>query len=120
MPRGTCPVIPYMSNARAPPRFFPKTLYRGRARIEQTVGKFKRFKRIALRCEKTARNFAAFVALALAFILVESTHTRPKVAYIDFPQKYQIASRKVQSALTVVLAGHLRLIVRASEVAFAH
>ncbi|MGD9617800.1 MAG: hypothetical protein AB7H90_21830 [Alphaproteobacteria bacterium] len=33
-----------------------KTLYKGRARIEQTVGKLKRFKRIALRGEKTAEN----------------------------------------------------------------
>lgn len=73
--RGICPVIPYKSNAKVPPCFFPKALYRGRARIEQTVGKIKRFKRIALRCGKTATNFAAFVALALGFILVKSTHT---------------------------------------------
>jgi len=73
--RGICPVIPYKANAKAPPRFFPKALYRGRARIEQAVGKLKRFKRIALRCEKTATNFASFVALALGFILVKSVHT---------------------------------------------
>jgi transposase len=35
------------------PAFFPKALYKARARIEQAVGKLKRFKRIALRCEKT-------------------------------------------------------------------
>jgi transposase len=73
--RGICPVIPYKSNARSKPAFFPKTLYRGRARIEQTVGKLKRFKRIALRCEKTARNFGSVIALALGFILVKSVHT---------------------------------------------
>jgi hypothetical protein len=39
------------------------------------VGKLKRFKRIALRCEKTTANFASFVALALGFILVKSVHT---------------------------------------------
>jgi hypothetical protein len=39
------------------------------------VGKLKRFKRIALRCEKTARNYASFVALTLAFILIKSVHT---------------------------------------------
>ncbi|MBM3561494.1 MAG: transposase, partial [Alphaproteobacteria bacterium] len=50
-------------------------LYRGRARIEQAVGKLKRFKRIALRCAKTATNFASFVALALGLILVKSVHT---------------------------------------------
>jgi transposase len=51
--------------------YFPKALYKARARIEQAVGKLKRFKRIALRCEKTAKNFSSFVALALAFILIK-------------------------------------------------
>ncbi len=31
--------------------------------------------RIALRCEKTAQNYASFVALALGFILIKSVHT---------------------------------------------
>jgi len=43
--------------------------------IEQLVGKLKRFKRIALRCEKTARNFASFVAFALAMVLIKFVHT---------------------------------------------
>jgi len=72
--RGICPVIPYKSNAINRPAFFPKILYRARARIEQAVGKLKRFKRIALRCEKTARNYASFVALTLGFILLKSVH----------------------------------------------
>ena len=57
------------------PSSFRKILYKGRARIEQAVGKLKRFKRIALRCEKTARNYGSFVALALGFILIKSVHT---------------------------------------------
>src|ERR1700726_1748670 len=73
--RGICPAIPYRENAAAKPAFFPRILYKGRARIEQGVGKIKRFKRIALRCEKTAQNFAAFIALACVFILVKSVHT---------------------------------------------
>ena len=73
--RGICPAIPYRSNAKYMPDFFPKVLYKGRARIEQAVGKLKRFKRIALRCEKTARNYGSFVALACAFILIKSVHT---------------------------------------------
>ncbi len=73
--RAICPVIPYKATEKNPPRFFAKALYRARARIEQLVGKLKRFKRIALRCEKTARNFGSFVALALGFILVKSVHT---------------------------------------------
>jgi hypothetical protein len=35
----------------------------------------KRFKRIALRCEKTAQNYGSFVALALGIILIKSVHT---------------------------------------------
>jgi transposase len=57
------------------PAFFPKALYKTRARIEQAVGKLKRFKRIALRCEKTVQNYGSFVALALGFILIKSVHT---------------------------------------------
>ena len=73
--RGICPAIPYKSTAKRRPAFFPKTLYRGRARIEQTVGKLKRFKRVALRCDKTVQNYGSIVALALGFILLKSVHT---------------------------------------------
>ena len=72
--RGICLAIPSKNNATHRPAFFPKLLYRGRARIEQTVGKLKRFKRVALRCEKTAQNYGSVVALALGFILVKSVH----------------------------------------------
>jgi transposase len=73
--RGIVPVIPRKANEKEKPAFFAKTLYKGRARIEQAVGKLKRFKRVALRCEKTKRNFASFVALAAGFVLVKSVHT---------------------------------------------
>src|SRR3954466_3960769 len=73
--RGICPVIPVKSSAKKRPAFFPKALYRARARIEQLVGKLKRFKRIALRCEKTHRNFGSFVAFALGLIILKSVHT---------------------------------------------
>ena len=74
--RGICPAIPYrIQRQRDMPAFFPKILYKARARIEQAVGKLKRFKRIALRCEKTAQNYGSFVALALGFILIKSVHT---------------------------------------------
>ena len=73
--RGIAPVIPYRTNAKNRPAFFPKTLYKTRARIEQCMGKLKRFKRVALRCEKTAESYAAFVAFACTMILVKSVHT---------------------------------------------
>jgi transposase len=50
--RGITPVIPRRQNSRQSDRFFPKRLYKLRARIEQTIGKLKRFKRVAIRCEK--------------------------------------------------------------------
>jgi transposase len=73
--RGICPIIPYRANAKDRPAFFPKMLYRRRAGIEQAIGKLKRFKRIALRCEKTATNYAALIAFACGLILVKSVHT---------------------------------------------
>ena len=39
--RGVCPAIPYRSNAKNKPKFFPKLLYKGRARIEQAMGNLK-------------------------------------------------------------------------------
>jgi transposase len=68
-------VIPLKASARIRPAFFPKVLYQARARIEQLVGKLKRFKRVALRCEKTVQNYGSVVALALGLILVKSVHT---------------------------------------------
>lgn len=73
--RGAVAVIPQKSNAKVKQVHFPKLLYKARARIEQAVGKLKRFKRIALRCEKTAKNFLAFIALACGFIWIKSVHT---------------------------------------------
>ena len=73
--RGIIPVIPHKSNEKDKPAFFAKAIYKGRARIEQAVGKLKRFKRVALRCEKTKRNFSALVSIAAAFILIKSVHT---------------------------------------------
>jgi len=54
-------------------RFFPKQLYKLRARIEQTMGKLKRFKRIALRCDKTAICYVALTSCSL--MLIKSVHT---------------------------------------------
>ncbi len=73
--RGIVPVIPHRSNAKDRPTFFPKVLYKGRARIEQAMGKLKRFKRVALRCEKTAESYSAFVSFACSMILIKSVHT---------------------------------------------
>jgi transposase len=68
------PVIPVRKITAHSPKYFPKLLYKGRARIEQAIGKLKRFKRIALRCEKTAANFFSLVSFACGLILVKSVH----------------------------------------------
>ena len=73
--RGIVPVIPQKSNAKNKPKNFPHILYKARSRIEIAVGKLKRFKRIALRCEKTARNFGSFVAIVAGFNLIQFVHT---------------------------------------------
>ena len=73
--RGIVPVIPHKSNAKDRPANFPNILYKARSRIEIAVGKLKRFKRIALRCEKTARNFGSFVAIVAGFNLIQFVHT---------------------------------------------
>ena len=73
--RGICAIIPHRKNAKGKPRFFAGQLYRLRSRIEQFIGKIKRFKRVAMRCEKTKQNFAAIVALACVFVLVKTVHT---------------------------------------------
>ena len=69
--RGITPVIPRKTNSTERGRFFPKALYRLRARIEQTIGKLKRF---ALRCEKTTASFEAFVSFACTLLLLKSVH----------------------------------------------
>jgi hypothetical protein len=72
--RGITPVIPRRENSKQRGRFFPKRLYRLRARIEQSIGKVKRFKRVTLRCDKTAASYSAFVSFAFGLILVKSVH----------------------------------------------
>jgi transposase len=73
--RGIVPVIPYRSNSKSRPKFFPKLLYRTRARVEQAMGKLKRFKRVAMRCEKTATSYDAIVSFACTLMWVKSVHT---------------------------------------------
>jgi hypothetical protein len=57
--RGIAPVIPHKINEKNKPAFFVRTFYKARARIEQGFGQIKR---VALRCEKTERNFGSIVS----------------------------------------------------------
>ena len=69
--RRIAPVIPHKANQKDKPAFFARTLYKARARIEQGVGRLKRFKRVALRCEKTERNFRSIVSFAAGLCLIK-------------------------------------------------
>ena len=73
--RGITPVIPRRKNSKQRGRFFPKRLYKLRARIEQTIGKLKRFKRVAMRCDKTDISYSAIISFACGLMLVKSVHT---------------------------------------------
>ncbi|RJG51759.1 hypothetical protein D0Z70_22845 [Sphingobium terrigena] len=55
--------------------FFARTLYKVRGRIEQGFGRLKRFKRVALRCEKTAENYRSIVSFAAGLCLIKFVHT---------------------------------------------
>ncbi len=73
--RGITPVIPRRENATQRGRFFPQRLYKLRVRIEQTIGKLKRFKRVATRCEKTDVSYSAIISFACGLLLVKPLHT---------------------------------------------
>ncbi|MEO0622619.1 MAG: hypothetical protein AAF183_10345 [Pseudomonadota bacterium] len=50
--RGAVLVIPHRFNRQVIPARFAKALHQGRAYIERMIGRLKRFKRLAQRCEK--------------------------------------------------------------------
>src|SRR4051794_3572311 len=79
--RGINPVIPRRENSKQRGRFFPKRLYKLRARIEQTIGKLKRFKRVAMRCEKTDISYSAIISFACTLILVNPS-TQPSITVV--------------------------------------
>ena len=54
--RGATPITPHGSNRKAIPARFAKALYRGRARIEQMMGKLKRFTRRVCRQFEISRS----------------------------------------------------------------
>jgi sugar phosphate isomerase/epimerase/transposase len=73
--RGITPVLPRRENSRPRGRFFPNCLYKLRARIEPTIGRLKRFRRVAMRREATDVSYSAIVGFACGLMLVQSVHT---------------------------------------------
>jgi len=72
--RAICLVIPLKPDAKTPPCHFPRQPYRARARIEQTVGRLKRFRRVTMRWEKNDRNERFITGSALTIIPARSVH----------------------------------------------
>lgn len=65
--RGIRAVIPTKSDQRRRPSF-DRAAYRGRNRVERSVGRLKQFRRVATRYDKRAVNYLAWVTLATAVI----------------------------------------------------
>ena len=65
--RGISAVIPAKSDQPRQPSF-DRLAYRGRNRVERTVGRLKQFRRVATRYDKRALNYLAWVTLAAALI----------------------------------------------------
>jgi len=64
--RGSTPVIPSRAGRTVQRRVLRKQ-YRQHNLAERFVNRIKRFRRVATRYEKTARNFMSFVQLAALF-----------------------------------------------------
>jgi transposase len=56
-------VIPWRSNERGPKRY-DRTAYRDCGRVELTINRLKRYRRIATRYEKLAATYLAMVTIA--------------------------------------------------------
>jgi transposase len=65
--RGCTVVIP-TNPTRATQRVIDRHLYRERALVENFFQRIKRFRRIAMRFEKLARNYLAFLHLACVLV----------------------------------------------------
>jgi hypothetical protein len=76
--RGITSVIPRRENSKQRGRFFPKRLYKLRARIEQTIGRLKRFKRVPMRRKRIDISYSAVISFACGMMLVKSVH----IAYL--------------------------------------
>ncbi|GES53734.1 hypothetical protein Rhsp01_63500 [Rhizobium sp. NBRC 114257] len=68
---GIRPVIPPKANRKNPPAC-DFLVYKDRNRIERLFNKLKQFRRVATRYDKTARWFAAFLALAAVRVWLPS------------------------------------------------
>ncbi len=73
--RGAKAVIPPRSN-RLVQRPYSKRLYKTRNLVERFVNRMKHYRRIAMRFDKTSRNYLAFVHLAASLVMMGVTVNR--------------------------------------------
>jgi transposase len=64
------PVIPRKSNSKKPNPEFDKELYKARHLVENLFARLKRYRSIATRFEKLARNFRSLLYLACSMIWI--------------------------------------------------
>ena len=67
---GKTAAIPLRANRRSPRRF-DRTLYKARHPIGNFFARLKQFRAIAIRCDKTARNFLAAIHLTATAIWLD-------------------------------------------------
>lgn len=84
-------------------------MYKGRARIEQAFGSPKRFKRVALHCEKTAKSFAKDRLNGPRFILLKSVQTawHPTDPGLTFDPNHPMGADQSAPLITPRLRGVL-------------
>ena len=75
----------------------------------------QRFKRIALRCEKTTQNYGSFVALALGFILIKSVARRMRSGPMSRSVSKRSASSNASSVSHFDARRRRRITARAAE-----
>lgn len=73
--RGVAPVILQRPKRKTVPARFAEALYRGRARIEHRIGRLRRIKRVAQRCDETVWTFRPIIALVATVMLGSRIHT---------------------------------------------
>ena len=72
--RGIEPVIPPRSNRKTPIEY-DREAYKRRNLIERCVNRLKQFRRIATRCEKTARAYLSMLCIAAAKLWIKTVNT---------------------------------------------
>jgi transposase len=67
--KGAEAVIPPKRNRTEPSEYY-EHLYKARILVERFINRIKQFRRVAIRYEKTARNYLAFIRVASIMVLL--------------------------------------------------